>query len=451
MEQINRMDTEIVSTVLVIAWVVSPILLFYLLQRKNKKLRAMKDEVSRITQQLDATTEELQVYAPIKDVDAEYARRKQEYDTEVAKLAHAAQESKLSLEQVLSELAGYELKLELEETAFYQPKFEFEDDLQYADALEIVREAQKELIRQKRHLDGSSATPASARHIGKLAIAAFNGEASSIIEKVTYKNFEASKSKLSAYFEKTNKLLEPLTIQMSPKYLELKIKEMALAYDYREALQKAKEQQAELKAQMKEEEAARAEAEKLREKAIQEQERYQAALEHARTELDSKSAEERDALEQQIRKLEEQLRTATEERERATSMAQITKKGHVYIISNIGSFGDNVFKIGMTRRVNPLDRVKELGDASVPFGFDIHAMVNAEDAPALENALHNHFGNYRVNKVNMRKEFFRISIDDLDRACKELGHSIELTKMAEAREYRESQQTEVTDSARPSI
>ena len=134
-----------------------------------------------------------------------------------------------------------------------------------------------------------------------------------------------------------------------------------------------------------------------------------------------------------------------EERKRTISQAELTKTGHVYIISNVGSFGEDIFKIGMTRRLEPMDRVKELGDASVPFPFDVHAMISTTDAPSLENALHNHFQNRRINLENQRKEFFNVSIqeikDELELLKDSLGiHSeLRLTLLAEAKEYRLSE------------
>ena len=119
-------------------------------------------------------------------------------------------------------------------------------------------------------------------------------------------------------------------------------------------------------------------------------------------------------------------------------MAQQTKRGHVYVISNIGSFGEEVYKIGMTRRLEPMDRVKELGDASVPFTFDVHAMIYSEDAPGLENELHKEFGEKRLNKINNRKEFFNVTLDQIENFCKEKGVDFKFTKKAEAKEYRQS-------------
>jgi hypothetical protein len=120
------------------------------------------------------------------------------------------------------------------------------------------------------------------------------------------------------------------------------------------------------------------------------------------------------------------------------SRAQMTKSGHVYIISNIGSFGDNIYKIGMTRRLEPLDRVKELGDASVPFEFDVHALVSSENAPELEYKLQEHFHDKRINLVNNRKEFFNVTINELESFAKENNIDLQLTKIAEAKEYHET-------------
>ena len=123
----------------------------------------------------------------------------------------------------------------------------------------------------------------------------------------------------------------------------------------------------------------------------------------------------------------------------------LTRVGHVYIISNVGSFGENIYKIGMTRRLEPMDRDKELGDASVPFPFDVHALITTSDAPSLENALHKHFNHRRLNLENERKEFFHVTIEEIRDELEKLKHQLglqselRLTLLAEAREYRISQ------------
>ncbi len=139
-----------------------------------------------------------------------------------------------------------------------------------------------------------------------------------------------------------------------------------------------------------------------------------------------------------IHNLENELREALSRKERAISMAQQTKRGHVYVISNIGLFGENVYKIGMTRRLEPEDRVKELGDASVPFSFDIHAMIFSEDAPKLEAALHNQFESHKVNMVNPRKEFFNVTLDEIKDVVKNNHIDATFIDIPESEEYRET-------------
>ena len=159
----------------------------------------------------------------------------------------------------------------------------------------------------------------------------------------------------------------------------------------------------------------------------------------AREELLKASESERAFAEQRIAELEQQLLEAEMKEARAKSMAEQTRKGHVYVISNIGSFGEDVYKIGLTRRLDPMDRVKELGDASVPFSFDVHAMIYSDDAPALEATLHREFREHRVNAVNLRKEFFQVdllSIKDAVDTIVDIDADFKMTALAE--EYYES-------------
>ena len=158
----------------------------------------------------------------------------------------------------------------------------------------------------------------------------------------------------------------------------------------------------------------------------------------AKKQLEKAKGEELEKLNEEILLLQEQLHEAEQKKERALSRSQLTRSGHVYVISNVGSFGENIYKIGLTRRLEPIDRVKELGDASVPFSFDIHAMIYSENAPELENELHRLFDGQRVNMMNTRKEFFRVALDQIEKAVKARNSEIEFTKVAEAREYRET-------------
>lgn len=413
---------------------------FFLWNRSRKQATALTTEIQKIRADLEH-------YRPILDVEAEAQKRRKELEEKLAKINQDLGSRQSELNQITvqvhaatNELATFEVRLEEHHQGLYEAKYEFEDIAQYAEALDLIREAQRELLRAKETVkfDGLKSNQTQYRDIARLAVSAFNGEFLSIVEGVTHSNFDKCRESLNNVFEKINKQISKTGYQISNKLLTLKQKELALVNDYKMAEQKIKDEQAELKAAMREEEKARVEAERAREKAIKEQERYQAALEQARNEMESKSAEERVKHEKEILELQRKLEEAKAERERATSMAQITKTGHVYIISNIGSFGEHVFKIGMTRRKEPEDRVRELSDASVPFGYDIHAMVYTTDAPTLENSLHRHFEEKRVNKVNQRKEFFNVTIDDIQSACEKLGYNVKLSKLAEAREYRET-------------
>jgi hypothetical protein len=148
-------------------------------------------------------------------------------------------------------------------------------------------------------------------------------------------------------------------------------------------------------------------------------------------------AEAQDEHSAEIEALRARLAEA-EDKKRAISQAQLTKAGFVYVISNIGSFGEGVFKIGMTRRLVPEDRVRELGDASVPFPFDVHMMISCQDAPALENALHHKHLKQQINKTNPRKEFFRTDIESIVAVVREHHGEVEYVADAEALQYRES-------------
>jgi len=228
-------------------------------------------------------------------------------------------------------------------------------------------------------------------------------------------------------------------IVISDELINLKIEEIKLKHEYLQKKQEEKEEQKEIRARIREEEKAQREFEKAEKEAELEEKRFQKALERAQKELGLVSGEELEKLNTQIAELQKNLQEAHEAKERAISRAQETKSGHVYIISNIGSFGENIYKIGMTRRLEPMDRVKELGDASVPFRFDLHALIYTQNAPELENLLQKEFDDRRINKVNSRKEYFRVTLDEIEQVIQEkYDKEVEFIKVPEAKEYRET-------------
>lgn len=170
----------------------------------------------------------------------------------------------------------------------------------------------------------------------------------------------------------------------------------------------------------------------------EDEERYKRLLAKAKAEAESVVGPQLDAFNDQVRMLERDLADAQAKVLRAQAIAERTRSGYVYIISNVGSFGDDVVKIGLTRRLDPTDRVRELGDASVTFAFDTHAIIYSEDAPTLERALHAEFEPVRVNAQNYRKEFFRAKLDDVELAVKKLSPSAPFFKDIEAQDFRET-------------
>jgi hypothetical protein len=213
--------------------------------------------------------------------------------------------------------------------------------------------------------------------------------------------------------------------------------EQALLADLQAGFEKAvrlaleREEQARIKARLREEQ--RLEREIARE--LQQAETAKQAIEDALAEA-LKHAQDLHSAE--IESLRSRLAEAEARSARAVAMAELTKAGNVYVISNVGSFGESVYKIGMTRRLEPMDRVRELGDASVPFPFDVHMMISCEDAPKLENALHRELHTYRVNHMNPRKEFFRIDIETIRKLVEKYHGTVEYVADAEALEYRQS-------------
>ncbi|MCI5168472.1 MAG: hypothetical protein D3903_20865 [Candidatus Electrothrix sp. GM3_4] len=210
-----------------------------------------------------------------------------------------------------------------------------------------------------------------------------------------------------------------------PSYIQLKFEECRLLYEYKLKKAAQDEEQRLIREQIREEARLTKEYEKAISEANREEKLFKTLLEKVQEQLDKAHEGEKDELQGKIMLLETQLQEAEEMTQRAKSMAEQTRKGHVYIVSNIGSFGDEIYKIGLTRRLDPQERVKELGGASVPFAFDVHAMIYSDDAPALESALHKRFDQVRVNAINRRKEFFKVSLEEIKSATKEIAAHIE--------------------------
>jgi len=345
------------------------------------------------------------------------------------------------------EVGVFESKLDLIEFGVYEPVYDFEKSDEYRTEQNRIVEKQKAMVgadtaaicTTQWTVEGSEAKgKAVVRVYKKLMLRAFNGECDVLIAKVKWNNVNQMKERMQKIFDAINKLGEGFKVHLNTEYFDLKRKELILEHEYQTKRQQEKEATRAIQEELREEEKAKREFEQAQREAQKEEMNYQKALDKARKEMELATGEKHDRLQTQIENLEQELKEAQEKKERALSMAQQTKRGHVYVISNIGSFGENVYKIGMTRRLEPEDRVKELGDASVPFQFDIHAMIYSDEAPTLEYELHKAFTDRKVNMLNYRKEFFNVTLEEIEQKIKDIGLDAEFSKIPEAMEYRET-------------
>lgn len=365
----------------------------------------------------------------------------------VEQLSRTAREEEARLEDLRRELGSVEEAREIQSFGLYQPRFNYATTAEFRDSVDAIRQQQKDLAKtggathcpSNWTIDGSVAKgKRMVDEQAKLMLRAFNGECDASIAKVKYNNVVTLGTRVRKSFEAINKLGKSKEISITQEYLASRLEELHLVHELQEKLHAEREEQRAIKQQMREEERAQRELEKAQADAEKEAELREKALEQARRELAESSGQQHDRLEQLVNKLESELKDAIDRKAKAVARAQLTKSGHVYVISNIGSFGEGCFKIGLTRRLDPMERVWELSDASVPFDFDVHAMIWSENAPELENALHKRLAACRVNKVNNRKEFFRIELDHIREAVEELHGRITFVTVPEAEDYRKT-------------
>ena len=445
-----------VSFIVVLVLIISVLAVFLI--KKSEAIKQSKDEFTSIESDYNEMYER---YKGVINVETELHNRTTELNALVTKLDNlgnefALENAKLNrdfqnkrtvYESLLKEVSLLEENLEDISYGIYKPHFTYATSDEYKESLIKSVEKQKETIRLEKAtlcahnwiVEGSAEKGKKmVKEASKLMLRAFNGECDAAIAKVTWNNISNMEARIAKAFEALNKLGSTNKISITDYYRDLKLEELWLEFELQKKIQAEKEEQRSIREQMREEEKALKELEKAAKDAQIEEERYEKALEKAKLEVEKASGAELEKLNAKIAELNANLENAHTQKERAISQAQLTKSGHVYIISNIGSFGDNIYKIGMTRRLEPLDRVKELGDASVPFDFDVHGMIYSDNAPALENTLHRHLENKRLNLANTRAEFFVTSIDEIEQIIQEFNLTVKLTKLAEAKEFRES-------------
>ena len=286
----------------------------------------------------------------------------------------------------------------------------------------------------------------------RFVLDAFNGKVDSSLSTVRDNNLGKLQQEIKDSYHLVNEHGKAFRdARILPEYLDARLNELNCAVAVMELKTKEQEEQKRIKQEIREENKAKAEYEKAIKEAEKEEKLLQKLMAEAQAKLNAATETERAEYEAKIAELQQKYTEAEERNRRAISMAQQTKRGHVYVISNIGSFGEDVFKIGLTRRLEPLERVKELGDASVPFSFDVHAMIYNEDAPKLEKMLHHVFTDFQVNKVNPRKEFFRVGVKEIKESLEKIGIEAKWTMKAEAKEYRETLAMEREQGVSPTL
>ncbi|MFK4825620.1 DUF4041 domain-containing protein [Paenochrobactrum sp. BZR 588] len=413
-----------------------PIFLLYLLYRIYRSKKLLVSEIEAIKQR----------FKPVLDLDAEVLRLSAEItdlNIQVGDLRSLYGEKKSIYDRLLREVAIFDEKIAFAEMGVYEPHFDFTDSEEYKAAIVDVRDQQKAMVSNKVAVicptdwtvEGSRAKGKTmANRNIRLTLRAFNNECDAAIANIRWNNANAMEKRIVNACTQIDKLNESNTTYVSKQYLSLKLKELYLTHEYREKLKVERDERVEAAR------LAREEQKLLRdmERAEEEEDRYQRLLNKAKADAEKAVGPKLEAYNEQIKLLEMNLAEAHAKFERAQAMAEKTRSGYVYIISNIGSFGGDVIKIGLTRRLDPMDRVRELGDASVPFIFDTHAIIYSDDAPSLERALHNEFEPTRVNTQNYRKEFFRASLDDVEKAVARLAPEAPFFKDIEAQDYRET-------------
>ncbi|HHW6275950.1 TPA: DUF4041 domain-containing protein [Staphylococcus aureus] len=274
----------------------------------------------------------------------------------------------------------------------------------------------------------------------KQIIRLFNAETSQLINKVNSKNIESMQNKIFKSYEGINKIFETDNVRIPETLLDIKLEMLDLMHKYQVKIEDEKIIRREERARLKEIEQAEKEMEKKLKELDKDIRHHNNEIKKLTMYLNNTDLQvEKELYIEKIRELDQSLKNLNSERENVEDRKDNAQSGFVYIISNIGSFGENVYKIGVTRRLEPMDRINELSSASVPFEFDVHALIFSENAFELKNKLHEYFKKYKVNKVNGRKEFFKVNINEIkDKILSEHNSTVQFIDEPKAIQYRET-------------
>lgn len=410
-------------------------------QELLKNLRAQINEAERKLSDVLTRKEEL--------VEGYKAEALEKIHAEKISLQKEIAAAKIELSELKEQVVEFNEAALMQSFALYQPLYDFANADDYRLELERIRTRQKEMLKNNTAATGNmnwtvNGSAAKGRKMisdtQKLLLRAFNSECEFVTWKVRYNNFDSCKKRIDNARKAITKLGVTMDIEITDDYYDLKIQELHLALEYQRAREREKERQRELRERQREEAALLKEMEAARIKLEKEQAHYSKALAQARARYAAANPSEQAALAEKISELEEKTTELAKNLSDLDYRAANQRAGYVYIISNIGSFGEGVYKIGMTRRLEPQERIDELGGASVPFKFDVHAMIFTDDAPKLEAALHKAFDDRKLNLINTRREFFRVSLAEIEQVVREnYDKSVEFVRLADAEQFRESE------------
>lgn len=401
----------------------------------RSRLKTLQHEFSAVTSELKSLKTK---FAPAISLEArvdDLGRKADILNENIDEIRSTYAEKRKLLESLEQQVAIYDEHLSFAAFGLYEPHFEFDDSNTYKEDMKSNRALQKSMVSAKEAtycpanwtVDGSqSKGRVMINRQTRLTLRAFNSECAAAIANTRWNNVVAMEKRILNAAKQINSANSSMQLGIEDEYVSLKLRELHLTHEYREKLKAEREERAEYRRAEREKKKLLAESRA----AEREEHKYQALLDRARMQAGVD--------ESRIAELETALEEAHAKSERAKSMAQMTKSGYVYIVSNIGSFGEDVVKIGLTRRVDPDDRVRELGDASVPFRFDTHAMIYSDDAPELEFELHRVFSDRRVNEANLRKEFFKVSLEEVEDAVRHLAPDANFFRDREAQEWHET-------------
>lgn len=416
----------------------------------EKQIEDKREELSNLNNKTqDIISEHQKLYNRKERELIKFEKREKKFQENIEILVEDKKLKEKQIGNLKAEIDILKEDIELQEYGVYKPQFAFSTSLMYKEKLKDIRNIQKRMIKEKTAViyaenwtvDGSKTKGKKMMNNNiKQILRSFNNECDVLIGKVTYKNIESINKRMKKIYEQLNKLNETQMLSLTPAYQELKFNELHLAFEYA----RKKEEEKETLRQQKEKERE----EKILQREINEKKRtVEKDIKHYKNLIDildeksngDISEEEKKSIEKEIMDIRDNIYKKEKEKEELDYREAHSSAGYVYIISNIGAFGEGVVKIGVTRRLDPEERIKELSSASVPFTYDVHALIFSYEAYNLETELHQYFDKYRVNKVNNRKEFFKLSIDEIENKLKEYGDlTIDFKRTVDAEEYRES-------------